>query len=285
MPARPPLTCWEPLALCPHPRPRPQWAATGASTCRRSSGASPAPSSTVRRPPARRTGARPAPPSLPGRRAHAARRRPTRRVGRALPATPGARRPPASLDAPRGSPLPPPHCPPRPAPAGADVVHGHSSHHAKGAELYRGRLIMYGAGDLVSDYEGIRVRVWEGAGRGKGRGGEGKRERTGSGEGKEWRGGRGDEEGPGWAAEESGPVRGGRRDRAPLPLARHPRHARAPRGAAACPGALAPPPPPPRHRPAPHQGPTARTSPPPRPARTTRLRPATRPSRTATTSA
>jgi poly-gamma-glutamate synthesis protein (capsule biosynthesis protein) len=36
-----------------------------------------------------------------------------------------------------------------------DVVHGHSSHHAKGIELYRGRLILYGCGDFVTDYEGI----------------------------------------------------------------------------------------------------------------------------------
>ncbi|KXZ43828.1 hypothetical protein GPECTOR_79g107 [Gonium pectorale] len=39
--------------------------------------------------------------------------------------------------------------------AGVDLVHGHSSHHAKGCELYRGKLIVYGAGDLISDYEGI----------------------------------------------------------------------------------------------------------------------------------
>jgi poly-gamma-glutamate capsule biosynthesis protein CapA/YwtB (metallophosphatase superfamily) len=38
---------------------------------------------------------------------------------------------------------------------GADVVHGHSSHHVKGIEVYRGRLILYGCGDLVDDYEGI----------------------------------------------------------------------------------------------------------------------------------
>lgn len=38
---------------------------------------------------------------------------------------------------------------------GIDVVHGHSSHHAKGMEVYRGRLIVYGCGDLVNDYEGI----------------------------------------------------------------------------------------------------------------------------------
>jgi poly-gamma-glutamate synthesis protein (capsule biosynthesis protein) len=37
----------------------------------------------------------------------------------------------------------------------ADVVFGHSSHHPKAAELYRGRLILYGCGDLINDYEGI----------------------------------------------------------------------------------------------------------------------------------
>lgn len=37
----------------------------------------------------------------------------------------------------------------------ADVIHGHSSHHPKRIELYRGRLILYGAGDLINDYEGI----------------------------------------------------------------------------------------------------------------------------------
>jgi poly-gamma-glutamate capsule biosynthesis protein CapA/YwtB (metallophosphatase superfamily) len=39
--------------------------------------------------------------------------------------------------------------------AGADVVHGHSSHHAKAVEVYEGRLILYGCGDLLNDYEGI----------------------------------------------------------------------------------------------------------------------------------
>lgn len=36
-----------------------------------------------------------------------------------------------------------------------DVVFGHSSHHPKGIEIYRGKLILYGAGDLINDYEGI----------------------------------------------------------------------------------------------------------------------------------
>ncbi|MCG3042143.1 CapA family protein [Streptomyces sp. S1A] len=38
---------------------------------------------------------------------------------------------------------------------GADVVHGHSSHHPRPLEVYRGRLVLYGCGDLVNDYEGI----------------------------------------------------------------------------------------------------------------------------------
>lgn len=39
--------------------------------------------------------------------------------------------------------------------ADASIIHGHSSHHPKGIEVYRGRLILYGCGDLISDYEGI----------------------------------------------------------------------------------------------------------------------------------
>jgi poly-gamma-glutamate capsule biosynthesis protein CapA/YwtB (metallophosphatase superfamily) len=38
---------------------------------------------------------------------------------------------------------------------GVDLVHGHSSHHARPIESYRGKLILYGCGDLVDDYEGI----------------------------------------------------------------------------------------------------------------------------------
>ncbi|NLU68606.1 CapA family protein [Streptomyces sp. HNM0574] len=38
---------------------------------------------------------------------------------------------------------------------GVDVVHGHSSHHPRPPELYRGRLVLYGCGDFVDDYEGI----------------------------------------------------------------------------------------------------------------------------------
>ena len=39
--------------------------------------------------------------------------------------------------------------------AGVDVVHGHSSHHPRPIEVYRGRPILYGCGDLINDYEGI----------------------------------------------------------------------------------------------------------------------------------
>jgi len=40
--------------------------------------------------------------------------------------------------------------------AGVDIVHGHSSHHPRGIELYRGKPILYGCGDFINDYEGIR---------------------------------------------------------------------------------------------------------------------------------
>jgi poly-gamma-glutamate capsule biosynthesis protein CapA/YwtB (metallophosphatase superfamily) len=39
--------------------------------------------------------------------------------------------------------------------AGVDLVHGHSSHHPKGIEVYRDKAILYGCGDLLNDYEGI----------------------------------------------------------------------------------------------------------------------------------
>jgi poly-gamma-glutamate synthesis protein (capsule biosynthesis protein) len=39
--------------------------------------------------------------------------------------------------------------------AGVDVVHGHSSHHVKGIEVWNERPIFYGCGDLINDYEGI----------------------------------------------------------------------------------------------------------------------------------
>jgi poly-gamma-glutamate capsule biosynthesis protein CapA/YwtB (metallophosphatase superfamily) len=39
--------------------------------------------------------------------------------------------------------------------AGVDLIHGHSSHHAKAIEIYKGRVILYGCGDFLNDYEGI----------------------------------------------------------------------------------------------------------------------------------
>jgi poly-gamma-glutamate synthesis protein (capsule biosynthesis protein) len=39
--------------------------------------------------------------------------------------------------------------------AGVDLVYGHSSHHIQGIEVYRGKLILYGCGDFLDDYEGI----------------------------------------------------------------------------------------------------------------------------------
>jgi poly-gamma-glutamate capsule biosynthesis protein CapA/YwtB (metallophosphatase superfamily) len=39
--------------------------------------------------------------------------------------------------------------------AGIDIVHGHSSHHAKAVEVHRGKLVLYGCGDFLNDYEGI----------------------------------------------------------------------------------------------------------------------------------
>lgn len=39
---------------------------------------------------------------------------------------------------------------------GVDIVHGHSSHHPLGFEVYRDGLILYGCGDLITDYEGIQ---------------------------------------------------------------------------------------------------------------------------------
>ncbi|MER6061319.1 CapA family protein [Streptomyces sp. NPDC001792] len=38
---------------------------------------------------------------------------------------------------------------------GVDIVHGHSSHHPRPVEVYRDRLILYGCGDFIDDYEGI----------------------------------------------------------------------------------------------------------------------------------
>jgi poly-gamma-glutamate synthesis protein (capsule biosynthesis protein) len=38
---------------------------------------------------------------------------------------------------------------------GVDVIHGHSSHHPRPIEIHRGRLVLYGCGDFIDDYEGI----------------------------------------------------------------------------------------------------------------------------------
>jgi poly-gamma-glutamate capsule biosynthesis protein CapA/YwtB (metallophosphatase superfamily) len=38
---------------------------------------------------------------------------------------------------------------------GVDAVHGHSSHHPLGIEVFRERPILYGCGDFLNDYEGI----------------------------------------------------------------------------------------------------------------------------------
>jgi poly-gamma-glutamate synthesis protein (capsule biosynthesis protein) len=38
---------------------------------------------------------------------------------------------------------------------GVDVVHGHSSHHPRPIEVYRNKLVLYGCGDFIDDYEGI----------------------------------------------------------------------------------------------------------------------------------
>jgi poly-gamma-glutamate capsule biosynthesis protein CapA/YwtB (metallophosphatase superfamily) len=36
-----------------------------------------------------------------------------------------------------------------------DLIHGHSSHHPRAIEMYRGKLVLYGCGDFITDYEGI----------------------------------------------------------------------------------------------------------------------------------
>jgi poly-gamma-glutamate capsule biosynthesis protein CapA/YwtB (metallophosphatase superfamily) len=38
---------------------------------------------------------------------------------------------------------------------GVDLVHGHSSHHPRPIEVFGGKLILYGCGDCIDDYEGI----------------------------------------------------------------------------------------------------------------------------------
>jgi poly-gamma-glutamate synthesis protein (capsule biosynthesis protein) len=39
--------------------------------------------------------------------------------------------------------------------AGIDLIFGHSSHHPRAIERYRSKLILYGCGDFLNDYEGI----------------------------------------------------------------------------------------------------------------------------------
>lgn len=39
--------------------------------------------------------------------------------------------------------------------AKVDVVFGHSSHHPRPIEIYKGKPILYGCGDFINDYEGI----------------------------------------------------------------------------------------------------------------------------------
>src|SRR5437870_419636 len=38
---------------------------------------------------------------------------------------------------------------------GIAIVHGHSSHHVRGIEVFKDCLILYGCGDFLTDYEGI----------------------------------------------------------------------------------------------------------------------------------
>jgi poly-gamma-glutamate capsule biosynthesis protein CapA/YwtB (metallophosphatase superfamily) len=38
---------------------------------------------------------------------------------------------------------------------GVDVIHGHSAHHPRPIEIYQGKLVLYGCGDFITDYEGI----------------------------------------------------------------------------------------------------------------------------------
>jgi len=39
--------------------------------------------------------------------------------------------------------------------AAVDIIHGHSSHHVKAIQVYKDKLILYGCGDFINDYEGI----------------------------------------------------------------------------------------------------------------------------------
>jgi poly-gamma-glutamate capsule biosynthesis protein CapA/YwtB (metallophosphatase superfamily) len=37
---------------------------------------------------------------------------------------------------------------------GVDLIHGHSSHHPRLIEVYRGKLVVYGCGDCIDGHEG-----------------------------------------------------------------------------------------------------------------------------------
>ncbi len=39
-----------------------------------------------------------------------------------------------------------------------DVIHGHSSHHILGVEIYKEKPVLYGCGDFINDYEGIETK-------------------------------------------------------------------------------------------------------------------------------
>lgn len=39
---------------------------------------------------------------------------------------------------------------------GIKIIHGHSSHHIRGVDYYKGSVIFYGCGDFVNDYEKIK---------------------------------------------------------------------------------------------------------------------------------
>ena len=38
---------------------------------------------------------------------------------------------------------------------GVDLIHGHSPHHPGPVEVFGGKLVLYGCGDCINDYEGI----------------------------------------------------------------------------------------------------------------------------------
>ena len=40
--------------------------------------------------------------------------------------------------------------------ANVDIIHGHSSHHVRPIEIYHNKLILYGCGDFITDYEIIK---------------------------------------------------------------------------------------------------------------------------------